>query len=109
MLTLEACKALKAMGFDQRVPSMVWHGRKASPNHYDWALEPRFTVPRADNNQEAQWYACPDSIDALDWLAAQFGGTWQRDTDYWFSAPRQFIRRADTPSALIVAVAQVLG
>ena len=95
MLTLEACKALKAMGYPQDGYLRLGGEPFLSCTTVGWT----------------EYYACPDSIDALDWLAAQVGGTWQRDADFcdfWLFAPQHVYRRADTPSALIVAVAQVL-
>ena len=99
MLTLEACKAMgyPQDGYLRLVPDLAHGG------------EPFLSCTTAGWTEH---YACPDSIDALDWMAAQFGGTWQRDADFcdfWLFAPQRVYRRADTPSALIVAVAQVLA
>lgn len=109
MLTLEACKALATLGFPQGKPPAdaydFWKqadGRWAVQRHAIWIPGPHL------------WYACPDSHDALDWLAAKCGGEWEKQiempvSDYrlWFPATHACaIEVGLTPSELICAVAE---
>ena len=56
------------------------------------------------------WYACPDSIDALDWLAEPLHGVWYHFADGLYALLwDEGSEFAPTPSALIVAVAQALA
>ena len=95
MLTLEACKAMgyPQDGYLRLVPDLAHGG------------EPFLSCTTAGWTEH---YACPDSIDALDWLAAKTGRNWVRDGVYVFHLEPDDLT-ADTPSALIVAVAQVLA
>ena len=70
MLTLEACKALKELGYPQGEPGVVY---RVADGHVFWSY----------GGTWSGLVACPDSVDALDWLAAKYGTgyPWTREDD----------------------------
>ena len=108
MLTLEACKALAGLGYPQDhypmlrceiVPCIA--GCSAHCEH-----EMPILVPAAGEMPGPEQYACPDSAEALEWLAYRLGWSWQYSGLYWFAKGWDKPHTAyPSPSHLIVAAA----
>ena len=108
MLTFEACKALKELGYPQK-PGVVL--RVADGARF-WS-----------DVLTTGLVACPDSVDALDWLAAKYGNVWidgecqawfreltSRGVLYWLSVIDDgSVCKGLTPSDLILEVAKCVS
>ena len=112
-IPLETCRLAKEAGFPQdRWPQMVWAsiGLGRFEIHY-------YTHPRA-TDIHPEWYAAPSPLDLLEWLEAEKGWDWWRQspreravTACWFanhSDGKQLLASADTAADLCLAVLQRL-
>jgi hypothetical protein len=114
MLTLEACKALKDMGYQQDDGALWW-------SQYRDRAPRLLTIDGLSGMGDPQWlYACPDSHDALEWLSKklkenhlirlmdspELGPEWMKVADRYIIHAYPTDLWAYTPSDLILRVAE---
>ena len=116
-LDLAACRALETLGYEPQWPGLVWC-MYTGPDRWElewwesdteaWRDGPRGACPPV----EIPYYACPDSIVALDWLGVTMGYRWGQtgtihQPQYWVFYPWMSKPTGpyDTPSALILGSA----
>lgn len=120
-LSREACEAYKALGGPQdQWPQHVWlvEIEPWSDARFDGDVPYRMYAVNPPNPSCGwiNWLACPDALDALDWIEREKGIMWERWPRLDLSRPpewcagrdtaeEQFTALADNPSALIIAIA----
>jgi len=110
-LTLEACRALTALGYPQgtdREPSTLLRW----VDFQDSAGDGAGNHLTANTGWRSPWYACPDSHAALTWLRTKEVTFSVHHTGYWWGRPWESYPPRHgpfmSPSELILDVAKAL-
>mgnify|MGYP001606337986 CR=1 FL=1 len=129
MLTLDACKALKEMGYPQEGSHFRWYwwGTESPLTQLLAQLrEPELSCPGSfgsgvwydstspdSSRHEVEWVACPSEIEALDLLEKEKGYPWGKMLDgVYFCWPKKemitdpLALQGEFPSDLILAIYQ---
>ena len=109
-LTLDACRALKGLGYEGTWPQLVWC-RYERPERWEQEWWDDAGDAWRDGTRGTPvalpYYACPDSVVALDWLEKAAGGWWSKadpaaygygwtvnpmyDRTQWYTTPSELI------------------